>query len=420
MYSDSDSDQKKPSSKGRFNPAHGGALDAAVNYFNIPLESWLDLSTGINPTGWPVPEIPQSAWQRLPEQDSGLESVALDYYLDGTTANSDEPDKENGSKNEKNVSELTLPTVENILPCSGSQQAIRLLPHLYGVLKKNTKSTVKIQNEVKVWVTSGSYSEHASAWEDQGYRVREVPCDRLTQLLAQQPVDVLILVNPDNPSGHKWSKEQLLKWWSILQSRGGWLIVDEAFMDMSPDQSLVPYLKSEGLFVLRSVGKFFGLAGMRLGFLFSSAKNIRCAQNILGPWVVGHPTQFIGKLALQDHSWIKQQRESLNTQSQRLQELLEQGFSDLPVKIVCTDLFCTVYVDEAELVFNALAKQGVLTRCLFVQSSALKSSSATSSIINAAVMRKIPAIRFGLPGTSEVDWQRLDNALTIALSVYEK
>ena len=196
-----------------FMPAHGGALRAAAQYFNIPLDEWLDLSTGINPASWPVPDIPQSVWQRLPEQespcgpyseaDASLESAALAYYLNEAPAGQQEGHTQSN------------PDAQNVLPCAGSQQAIRLLPCLYSELHKNTKPGIKIQNEVKVWVTSGSYSEHAKAWEGQGYRVAEVAYDRITKLLTQQPVDVLILVNPDNPSGHCWTPEQLLKWWSI-------------------------------------------------------------------------------------------------------------------------------------------------------------------------------------------------------------
>lgn len=362
----------------RFLPAHGGALKAAANHFNIPLEQWLDLSTGINPSTWPVPVIPVSVWQKLPEDtppnglDVSIEQLALEYYLTAEKPSS------------------ASITSANIMPCAGSQQGIRLLPLLYNALQKKAKQGLKIQTEAKVWVTSGSYSEHGLAWEEQGHRVRKVACDRISQLLTQQPVDVLILVNPDNPSGHRWKPEQLLKWWSILNRRGGWLIVDEAFMDMTPEQSLISQVERDGLFVLRSMGKFFGLAGIRLGFIFAAGKSVRRLNKMLGPWALNHPAQYIGKLALQDQSWVEQQKYELSDQAKYLSALLNKY---LPFDMKGTDLFRTVYFNQAEQVFYQLAKQGILTRYL-------PATSKTQS-----------AIRFGLPPNEPVHWQQLEIAL---------
>lgn len=366
---------------------HGGSLTAASEYFNIPQEDWLDISTGINPEGWPVPEIPSSVWQRLPEQDTsnnGLESVALNYYLNNV----------NGEGGDLNADIKSLPTIKNVLPCSGSQQAIRLLPNLYNEAQKHAKQGEVIFTEAKVWVTSGSYTEHGQAWEEQGHRVGKVACDRISQLLAQQPVDVLILVNPDNPSGHRWSREQLLKWWSILQRRGGWLIVDEAFMDMTESQSLVPYVERGGLFVLRSVGKFFGLAGIRLGFMFASEKAITYAKRMLGPWSLNYPAQYIGQRALQDQQWITRQKQQLKEQAARLENLLNKY---IPYPNTGTELFRTVYFNDARRVFNELARLGILTRYL------------------ASTTKTQEAIRFGLPSNTEDNWQRIEHALSLVM-----
>lgn len=350
-----------------FNPDHGGALSAAAEYFEIPKEDWVDISTGINPVSWPIPEIPASVWQRLPENQpasvDNIQQAALQYYarkFDGTLS----------------VSQ------ENILSCSGSQQGIRLLPQLF---KKQHSG------DAKIWVTSGSYSEHGRAWEEQGYRVGKVACDRISQLLTQQPVDVLVLINPDNPSGHRWTAEQLLKWWSILHRRGGWLIIDEAFMDMTPALSLVNDVERDGLFVLRSVGKFFGLAGIRLGFIFAAEKNIRQLSKIQGPWAVSHPSQYIGNLALRDFEWIDLQYEVLAHQSLRLALLLKKYMS---LQCEGTDLFKTVYCSDANRIFKQLAKQGVLVRYL------------------AETSKSKAGLRFGLLDNEE-HWQRLEAALKL-------
>jgi cobalamin biosynthetic protein CobC len=364
-----------------FLPAHGGALNAAADYFNIPREQWLDISTGINPTSWPVPEIPTRVWQRLPEEqhdgDDSLEQAALSHYLNNLNANLKSVNKNNQTE--------TLATVANVLSCAGSQQGIRLLPFLYAAYQHGRK------HEAKVWVTSGSYAEHGIAWEEQGHRVRKVACDKISELLTQQPVDVLILLNPDNPSGHRWPAEQLLKWWSILHRRGGWLIVDEAFMDMTPEHSIVGSTEREGLFVLRSLGKFFGLAGLRLGFVFAAEKNIQRLHKMLGPWTISHPAQYLGRLALKDTSWVNQQRYDLAQQSLRLASLLEQHG-----RCPCdgTDLFQTVYHEKSESLFNQLAQQGILVRYLPETS------------------KTFTGLRFGLPGNNEEHWQRLDESLS--------
>jgi cobalamin biosynthetic protein CobC len=353
-----------------FSPLHGGALNAAAEYFDIPSNQWLDISTGINPTSWPIPEIPTSVWQRLPEEqfDSplGLEQAAVDYYL----------------ADEARIEKTT--NRSNVLPCAGSQQGIRLLPALYNALNHGHKT------EAKVWVTAGSYAEHGIAWEEQGHRVSKIACDKISQLLTQQPVDVLVLLNPDNPSGHRWSAEQLLKWWSILHRRGGWLVVDEAFMDTTPEHSLAGYVEREGLFVLRSVGKFFGLAGLRLGFVLSAEKTTKRLQKMLGPWVVSHPAQYLGTLALQDKEWITKQRHDLAQQSLQLATLLEKNFA---CRCEGTDLFQTLYHKYAEYIFNQLAEQAVLVRLLPETS------------------RTPAGLRFGLPDNNEASWQHLEAAL---------
>jgi cobalamin biosynthetic protein CobC len=170
-----------------FLPAHGGALNAAADFFNIPREDWLDISTGINPTSWPVPHIPTRIWQRLPEEqlegEESLEQAALEHYLnlEQLKANT----SENYQPNKKISQENIQITAANILPCAGSQQGIRLLPFLYAAHQHGRKY------EAKVWVTSGSYAEHGIAWEEQGHRVRKVACDKISELLTQQPVDVL-------------------------------------------------------------------------------------------------------------------------------------------------------------------------------------------------------------------------------------
>ena len=207
-------------------PEHGGRLRQAAERYQRPLGQWLDLSTGINPQGWPVPAVPGTVWQRLPESDDGLEQAAAAYY--GT---------------------------DSLLPVAGSQAAINLLPQL--------------RSHSRVGVLSPGYSEHAHAWRSAGHQVIALAANEIAPEIAQ--LDVLLLCRPNNPDGLLIDRGLLLQWLQQLSARGGWLVIDEAFVDVTPEQSLSDLAGSRGLIMLRSLGKFFGLAGARVGFVLADA-----------------------------------------------------------------------------------------------------------------------------------------------------
>ncbi len=319
---------------------HGGHLHAAATCYGITLADWLDLSTGINPDGWPVPAVPPSAWARLPEDDDALETAARDYY--GAAC---------------------------VLPVAGSQAAIQALPCL--------------RAPCRVGVLHPGYAEHAHAWRGAGHNVRRVQVEEVNDVVAQ--VDVLVLIHPNNPTGVCFARDQLLDWHAQLATRGGWLIVDEAFMDVTPQHSLAPFCPRPGLIVLRSLGKFFGLAGARVGFAFTDAPLRAQLQVLLGPWAVAAPSRWVATQALQDRTWQETTRQQLLAGSQRLALLLTRH--GLAPHGGCA-LFQWVHTEQAATHHERLARYGILTR-LFDQPASL---------------------RFGLPG-NESDWRRLDIAL---------
>jgi len=320
---------------------HGGRLKLAARHYGIPLEEWLDLSTGINPNGWPVPMVPSSLWTRLPEDEDVLEQAARDYY-----------------------------GAETILPVAGSQAAIQMLPRL--------------RPPCRVGVLHPGYAEHAHAWRRAGHQVLQVAAESIDDTVQQ--LDVLIIIHPNNPTGAEFSVQQLLSWHEQLSSRGGWLVVDEAFMDATPEHSLVPFSCRPGLIVLRSLGKFFGLAGARVGFVCAQSELLEQLKNSLGPWAVNAPARWVASTALADCVWQQAARKKLRNDGMRLDKLLSQY--GLAPNGGCA-LFQWVKSSQANELHHRFAAQGILTR-LFVASS---------------------SVRFGLPG-SENDWQRLDSALT--------
>jgi len=203
-------------------------------------------------------------------------------------------------------------------------------------------------------------------------------------------VDILILVNPNNPTGELYSNEDVKRWHSVLSVKGAYLIVDEAFIDATPEHSMLDMAGASGLIILRSLGKFFGLAGARVGFIFAPASLLSDMQEALGPWPISHPSRFVASAALADSLWHDNQRTLLQQKSARLCALLtQQGFTPSGGSA----LFQWVEAAQAEHLYTSLARQGILIRYYEDTSS----------------------VRFGLPAT-ETDWLRLKQALSLYTS----
>jgi L-threonine-O-3-phosphate decarboxylase len=316
---------------------HGGRLRRAAAATGTRPEDWLDLSTGIGPHGWPVPEIPASCWTRLPEDEDGLIEAAMAYY--------DAP---------------------AVLPVSGTQSAIQLLPRL--------------RPAGRVAVVSPAYAEHAHGWRQNGH---EVHADALEGQIER--FDVVVVVNPNNPTGEYRSAGHLMGWHSALRARGGWLVVDEAFMDPTPRGSLAGETRREGLIVLRSFGKFFGCPGARLGFVAARPLLLEALRELAGPWGVSGPARWIGQRALSDFSWHADARARLVRDGERLTALLTRY--GLP-PAGGTPLFQWVRAEQAQQIHEHFLRCRILLRRFDDPAS----------------------LRIGLPG-GESGWGRLEEAL---------
>ena len=320
---------------------HGGQLQAACERYQIPLSDWIDLSTGISPFTYPLPTVPEHCWQRLPEANDGLETAAASYY---------------GSP--------------FLLPLSGSQEAIQRLPRLLPAGRR-------------IGIIKPAYHSHQQAWQRAGHQVRTLSSHQVDQHIAQQ--DVLIVVNPTNPTAQRYTPDQLMDWHQKLARQAGWLIVDEAFIDATPENSLIQTKPVSGLIVLRSIGKFFGLAGIRLGFIWAEDKILQSLAQRQDDWSVSHPSRWAGTLALQDTCWQAQQRQRLAPLSRRLALLLEKSFQ---TTVRYSELFAYLRHKNAEDLHQQLAHQGILTRDF----------------------NDPPALRFGIPPDQQA-WERLEHAL---------
>ena len=203
---------------------HGGNLRDAAHRFGR--DDWVDLSTGINPRWYPAPQVAGHAWHRLPEPDPALTAAAQAFY-----------------------------GAPRMLPVAGTQAAIQALPRL--------------RPPSRVAVSAPSYAEHAHHWAGHGHTLALTPYEELGDAVARH--DVVVIVNPNNPTGAVVPAAQLLQWADQLAARGGWLVVDEAFGDTAQENSVAADSGRAGVIVVRSVGKVFGLAGSRLGFVAAHA-----------------------------------------------------------------------------------------------------------------------------------------------------
>ncbi|MBQ0823824.1 threonine-phosphate decarboxylase [Microvirga sp. HBU67558] len=322
---------------------HGGDLDVARRLFPDAPDPWIDLSTGINPIAYPMPPLPACLFERLPApaDHEDLEAAAAEAYGAADAA--------------------------VVVAAPGTQVLISLLPAL--------------RPRSRVAILGPTYAEHARAWRGTGHDVVEVG-----SLDAAGEADVLVVVNPNNPDGRIVGRQVLLDQAERLWARGGWLVVDEAFADFAAGETLVPVLP-ENAVVLRSFGKTYGLAGVRLGFAVAARDAAGMLRRVLGPWAVSGPALEVGRRALRDRPWQVAAQEARGQDARRLDDLLEPC-SEQPT--AGTILYRLMGSSRAPDLFAHLGRHGIWVRRFQFDPRLL---------------------RFGLPGSDEA-WRRLEVALT--------
>ncbi|VAW13977.1 L-threonine 3-O-phosphate decarboxylase [hydrothermal vent metagenome] len=296
---------------------HGGDLAAATAAFGTPPDGWLDLSTGINPNAYPMPDLPPRLWSARPD------AHALERLCE--------------------VARAAYGVAQNaaLIATPGAQAAISMLPRI-------------VEPQRKVAVISPTFAEHARAWSMAGHLVREVP-----HLPRAGDVDIVVLCNPDTPTGRFFDQNELLAMADDLGVGGGMLVVDESNIDPRPRQSLAGDAPHPALAVIRSFGKFYGLAGVRLGFAFGARRLMGRLEAALGPWAVSGPAIAIGTTALGDEAWAKAMGHQIIDQAHRLDKLLTgHGLKVLGG----TPLFRLVSLPNALRSRDGLARQGIWTR----------------------------------------------------------
>jgi cobalamin biosynthesis protein CobC len=323
---------------------HGGGLATARRLFPRAPGPWLDLSTGINVSAFPFTAPSLDSYTRLPEAEAvaALEAAAAARFGLGPRA--------------------------AIVAAPGTQALIQLLPRLIGA--------------TKIAILGFTYSEHERVWTQSGAAVAF--CDRLDDLAG---ADAAVIVNPNNPDGRLCATGDLCDLARDMSANGKNLIVDEAFADvLPPNASLAPLLPLPGTIVLRSFGKAYGLAGVRLGFALGDAALTGAIRDALGPWAVSGAAAEIGAQAYRDSDWLTGQAAQLAKDSARLDALVQAAGFEL---IGGTPLFRLARHPAARAIFRRLCEAGVLTR---------------------PYAQRPDWLRFGVPH-GDADFARLETAL---------
>jgi cobalamin biosynthetic protein CobC len=278
---------------------HGGGIDAAIAIYGGARADWLDLSTGINPVPYPMPQLPADAWTALPDQAAftKLYALARSYW--------------------------NIPDEAAIIGATGASAIIAALPH-----------TVNGKN---VHIPGPTYNEHGAAFQAAGWTM-------------ETPHDAMIAVHPNNPDGHEWAETDL---------NAAITIIDESFGDVAPDKSLIHLANRPGTVVLKSFGKFWGLAGLRLGFAIGDPAIIAKLTDLLGPWQISGPALAIGAEALADPAWADETRVRLAADADRLDQLLSGNGAKV---LGGTTLFRLYKVKDASAAQHQLAQNHIWSR----------------------------------------------------------
>ncbi|WNO08367.1 aminotransferase class I/II-fold pyridoxal phosphate-dependent enzyme [Teredinibacter sp. KSP-S5-2] len=300
-------------------PEHGGDTRWASNFFSIPEKDLLDLSTGISPWPWPIPDIPQTLFTKLSRPDGPLLLAAAAYY----------------GCNE-----------EQLIAMPGSQYAIEELPKYFSV--------------GRVAIPKVGYSEHKRAWLS--YRHAIIEYERLSELeslVLGNDVDYAVVINPNNPTTEHINEHKLN---GLVEQSSCVFIVDEAFMDATPENSIIRRDMPSNIIVLRSMGKFFGLPGLRVGFVIANVERLKQFKGLRRLWSLSPVSIWLAEQALADKNWINQHVEKLNYQSTAFAKLLQENLAHF--EFYYSAFFATTFDSKQNIfaLFQMLGKQGLYTR----------------------------------------------------------
>lgn len=307
---------------------HGGNLDHHISLYGGLKSNWIDLSTGINQSSYPIPDIPKSIWEKLPDksQVEEFERSARKFWK--------------------------VPNNAEIICASGTSMIISALP---GIFEKGN-----------VDIHEPSYNEYEAAFTRNGWNI------------GNRDLNARILINPNNPDGKIWHSDKIL-------NNGKLTIIDESFCDLTPRNSLITHSNTPGVIILKSFGKFWGLAGLRFGCAIGLPETLKDLKDMLGPWPASGPALLIANNALANDSWAENTIKRLDNDMRSLDSILTQN----GLKVIGgTSLFRLIFAPNASKLKNDLCKNKILTRTFSYSKHYL---------------------RIGIP-SRDAHWKRVDDA----------
>ncbi len=280
---------------------HGGGVDAALAVYGGARADWIDLSTGINPAPYPVPVLSRDVWTVLPDQNAqqALTDAARAFWR--------------------------VPDGAAILAAPGASALIARIPAQ--------------RPAGRVQITGPTYNEHAAAFAAAGWQVDN-----------DRPGSARVMVHPNNPDGRMWS---------AADATADLTVIDESFCDVCPDRSLIHLADRPGVIILKSFGKFWGLAGLRLGFAIAAPGTVSALNEMLGPWAVSGPALETGTAALRDTGWARTTRDRLAADAGRLDRIVTRAGGHV---VGGTTLFRLYDVGDASAWQDRLARHHIWSR----------------------------------------------------------
>ena len=323
---------------------HGGNVWEISEKYDIPVDQIIDFSISTNPLGVPEKAV-ESIRQHLnlihhypdPDHEWLLEALAESV---GVSSN-------------------------NVLVGNGSTELIYLFNEVF------------FEDGCEAVVPVPTFNEYKAAIERFGGNMIFIKCDsannfrlnleELENALTKK-TRIIFLCNPNSPTGWLYEKSDILRIVQLAADENVLVFVDEDYIDFVDDSkrySMADYVKEyNNLFVLRSLTKFFGLAGVRIGFGVGSPDLVNVLKRVIMPWSVNSLAMFAAAEAVKDTEFIKNSRLLLSKSKRQMLEMLktvpwlkvypsETNF--LLIEIILEDLTSTQLA-------KGLAKRGLLIR----------------------------------------------------------
>lgn len=325
---------------------HGGNVYAAARRLGRTVDQLIDFSASINPLG-PAPGAVQAIRR----------ARSLEHY----------PDPDCWALRQALASHWRCSSNQIVIG-NGSTELIHLLPE-----------ALQLRH---LLVIGPTFSEYAHAMERFGGRVSMVLAERadgyappLARAIEAMrvnkakpkgaaPIDAVVLCNPNSPTGQACSVQEVKHLARIVQRRRIRLILDETFADYCEERSILPMTnKIENAIVLRSFTKFFGLPGLRIGYLVTKAdiaQRIRARQL---PWSVNALAQEAALAALSDGRHARRSRSFMVRERARFHTRLRQVSGCVAFPSLANFLLMELPIGrQARTVTAALHRQGILVR----------------------------------------------------------